>query len=116
MAFVLEDNPESISWPVKVDVAQAGGTYRRMTFDAEFRGIGNEELQELFNPDDEATKTDFEWASQILVGWSGIQDKNGEEIPFSNKNLKILIDRPGISKAIADALLDSRGKARQKNS
>jgi hypothetical protein len=113
--FVLEANPETISWPVKVDVGQSGGTYKRMTFDAEFRVIGNDELQELFDVGEGETKTDLEWVSRVMVGWSGINDAKGDEIPFSKKNLKVLVDKPGISKAIADALIESRGKARQKN-
>ena len=115
MSFVLEEDPASIFWPVKFDVGQSGGTYRRMTFEAEFRVIGNEELQELFNPDGEVAKSDYEWATQVLIGWRGIQDKEGEEVPFTTKNLKALIDKPGIAKAIADALIESRGKAKLKN-
>tara|TARA_Y100001968_G_scaffold310904_1_gene332292 strand:- start:779 stop:1126 length:348 start_codon:yes stop_codon:yes gene_type:complete len=114
--FVLEENPSTISWPVKVDVAQSGGTYKRMTFDAEFKVIDNEELQDLFNPEDGATKTDYEWAKQVVLGWSGIQDSKGDDIPFSVKNLKTLINKPGVSQAIADALIESRGKAKVKNS
>ena len=76
MSFVLEEDPASIFWPVKFDVGQSGGTYRRMTFEAEFRVIGNEELQELFNPDGEVTKSDYE-CSYWLERYPGQRRRGG---------------------------------------
>lgn len=43
------------------------------------------------------------WA-KCIVGWLDLEDENGKQIPFNEKNLHKLLQRPEIQKAFGDVL------------
>jgi hypothetical protein len=50
-----------------------------------------------------------------LVGWSGISDDAGKEIPFSQKALDQLLEVPFLAVAVLKAYMDSLKGAKRKN-
>jgi len=51
----------------------------------------------------------------VLVGWSGINDDEGKEIPFSQKGLDELLEVPFLAIAVLKAYMDSIKGAKRKN-
>jgi hypothetical protein len=49
------------------------------------------------------------------VGWSGINDDHGKEIPFSQKALDELLEVPFLAIAVLKAYMDSIKGAKRKN-
>ena len=58
---------------------------------------------------------DQEIASEILVGWAGVNDGDGEAIPFSEKAKAELLDVPTVTAAIVTAYFSSLQGAKRKN-
>mgnify|MGYP003136475124 CR=1 FL=1 len=114
MAFVL-DQEDSYSWPCRFEVPVSGGKYKVMTFDAEFKNIKQSRLEELMNLQSEGKKTDTDIAKEMIVGWSGIVDGKGEEIPFTEKAKKQLLDIAGMGSQLTQIFVASRSKAKAKN-
>ena len=56
-----------------------------------------------------------ELAAEVLVGWSGVNDDNGKEIPFSQKALEQALEVPLLSVAILKSYMDSIKGAKRKN-
>jgi len=50
-----------------------------------------------------------------LVGWSGITDDVGEQVPFSQKALQQLLEVPLLGAAVLRAYFDSLKGAKRKN-
>lgn len=126
MAFVLKQS-ETYSWPVAFDVPADGGRFIKQTFDAEFRRPTQSriiEIQEAVmrrlraiqtDQDTDGMITDLEIAEEILVGWSGIEDGNGGEVPFSEKAKAQILDLPAVAASIVEAFFDSLKGAKRKN-
>ena len=59
--------------------------------------------------------TDVDLAKEVLVGWEGIEDDQGNEIKFTQSKLKQLLDVPMVATAIASSFFDSIVGAKRKN-
>jgi len=51
----------------------------------------------------------------VLVGWAGINDDDGKEVPFSQGALERLLDVPMLATAIATAYFSSLSGVKRKN-
>ena len=129
MAFIL-DLSESYSWPVTVKVPHDGGRFRSFTFEAEFRRVSQERREQLGRQlmrqkriiEDGDMADDFltprQIADELLVGWSGIMDTEGEgakPVPFSEKVKAQLLNIGDVADAILAAWNDSIPGAKAKN-
>ena len=115
MAFVIK-RKESFSWPVKVDLPE-DGKFRRHTFEAEFKNIPTSRFQELLDLSQTGDINDVDIVREVMIGWSGILDDNGEEMPFVKAKFDELLEVFGIPQAIAQAFVESQtGGAKRKNS
>lgn len=100
MAFVLKKTA-SYKWPVKVEVPTDGGKFETQTFDAVFKKMSRSAFGDLLEKGEDAL------LEQILEGWEGINDENGKEVPFTQKNKKELCDDPYVVRALIGAYADS---------
>ena len=119
MAFVLKQS-SSYSWPVSFDVPIDGGRHERQTFDGEFKRLPQSKIgpmvAELGKLEDLGELDRItEIASDVLIGWSGINDDDGKEIPFSQKALEQLLEVPFLAVAVLKAYMDSIKGAKRKN-
>jgi hypothetical protein len=119
MSFVLKQS-ETYTWPVVFDVPIDGGRHERQTFDGEFKRLPQSkigpmvaELQRLEDLGDLERITEI--AGDVVVGWSGINDDQGNEIPFSQKALQQLLEVPFLAVAVLKAYMDSIKGAKRKN-
>ena len=126
MAFVLKQS-DTYSWPVSFDVPADGGRFVKQTFDAEFKRPTQArivEIQEAVmkrlraiqnDQDTDGLITDLEIADEILVGWSGIDDGEGAEVPYSQKAKEQVLNVPAVSASVVEAFFDSLKGAKRKN-
>ena len=114
MAFVLKRSG-SYSWPVNFDVPVDGGRHERQTFDCEFKHLSQTRIQEITDGIGKDDLSALEVASEVLVGWSGVTDDEGKEVPFSQKSMAELLEVPMLAGAIVMAYFESLNGAKRKN-
>ena len=114
MAFVLKQS-DTYSWPVAFDIPVDGGRMQRQTFDGEFRRLSQSRITEIGAQIKTEEITDADLAAEVLVGWSGVTDGDGKEVPFSQKALEQLLDVPMLASAITVAYFESLQGAKRKN-
>lgn len=114
MAFVLKQS-DTYSWPVTFEVPTDGGRHERQTFDGEFKRLPQSRIRELGKQIEANETTDVEVASEVLVGWKGITDDNGKEVPFSQKALEQLMEVPLLATQVVAAYFQSLSGAKRKN-
>jgi len=51
----------------------------------------------------------------VLVGWSGVKDDEGNDVPFNDENFEALTDNHFIVKGIIEAFGQSMRGASEKN-
>lgn len=108
------DQSETFTWPVEAMVATSGGKFRKETFDAEFKRVGQERLGEIAKAVARDEMGDREVCKEVMTGWGGIT-QNGEPLPFSPGNLERVLDVPGLARAIARAFVNAHTGAAVKN-
>lgn len=123
MSFVLQQS-ESYSWPITIILPVDGGRREKHTFDGEFKRLPQSRINEIIKlaramelgriPEDEELN-DQGAAQEVLVGWSGIQDFDGNEIPFTQKALAELLEIPTLASQIVKAWFESIEVAKRKN-
>ena len=126
MAFVLKQ-PDSYTWPVSIKLPANGGKRERQTFDAEFKRLPQSRINEIQREVQQRVKanekgedtgegvSDQSIADEILVGWDGIVDGDGEPVPFSNAVKAQLLDVPTMAGALVSAYFESLVEQKRKN-
>ncbi|MBF0165191.1 MAG: hypothetical protein HQM01_11950 [Magnetococcales bacterium] len=107
--FTFTDHHEFV-WPVRVLAPENGAQKEIGGFDARFLLLPVDRVAELSCAGDEALLTG------IVTGWDGIRAEEGQELPFSPENLKLLGNNPCVRAAIFRGYFEAAsGKAREKN-
>lgn len=114
MAFVLKQS-DTYSWPIAFDIPVDGGRMQRQTFDGDFRRLSQSRITEIGQQIKADEITDADLASEVLVGWSGVTDADGKDVPFSQKALEQLLDVPMLASAITISYFESLQGAKRKN-
>lgn len=114
MAFVLKQS-DTYSWPVTFDVPVDGGRHDKQTFDASFKRMPQKWIRDIAKRIEADEVVDIDVAHQVLVGWSGVTDDTGKEIPFSQKALDQVLDVPTLASAIVLAYFNSVTGVKVKN-
>jgi len=104
---------ETYTWPVQVKLPVDGGKFLIQTFDAVFKRGSQTHIKELLAAEG---ISDVDFSRDVLVGWKGITDDAGNEVPFSEGARDRLLDVPAVSAAIVEAfVLSASGQAKRKN-
>lgn len=126
MAFVLNQS-QSYSWPVSIQLPADGGKREKSSFDALFKRLPQSrinEIQQLVQQRIKAAErgeeldngvTDQTIAAEILVGWSGILDADGDDVPYSEAIKAQLLDVPMMAGALIKAYFTSLVELKRKN-
>ena len=114
MAFVLKQS-DSYTWPVAFDLPIDGGRHQRQSFDGEFQRLSQSRIREIATQIESGEITDAELAAEVLVGWSGVTDDSGKDVPFSQSALSQLLDVPMLASSIVAAYFGSLQGAKRKN-
>lgn len=126
MAFVLNQS-QSYSWPVSIQLPADGGKREKSSFDALFKRLPQSrinEIQQLVQQRIKAAErgeeldngvTDQTIAAEILVGWAGILDADGDDVPYSEAIKAQLLDVPMMAGALIKAYFTSLVELKRKN-
>ena len=121
--FVLKQTA-SYTWPVPLLIPVSGGRREKHSFDAEFKRLPQSRINEiaklarateLGRASEDELLDDKTAAREILIGWSGITDDSGKEVPFSEAALSQLLEIPTIAGQIIKAWFESMEVAKRKN-
>jgi hypothetical protein len=125
MPFKLSQKP-TYEWPVPLVIPTDNGKRIKSNFDAEFRRLTQTRINELVRDarqfergrlyDEETEAMDQSTAREILAGWSGIVDDEGEPVPYSEAALNQLLEIPTVAAQIVRAWFESIDIAKRKNS
>jgi len=100
-------------WPVTVELPADGGKFEKHTFDAQFKRLPQKRLDEIFDRNAEVKDSDV--ITEILVGWKGIVDDQGNEVVYSETNRDELLQIARVRSGILAAFLESLAGAKRKN-
>jgi len=99
------------SWPVTVQIPADGGKFTKSTFDATFKVIPQDRIDTILR----GGNVDSELLREVTIGWKGVQDEDGNELPFSEDARDKLLSIPYARAALVEAYLDSLAGSRRKN-
>jgi hypothetical protein len=126
MAFVLSQS-QSYSWPVVLRLPADGGKREKSTFDAVFKRLPQSRINEIqqlvqqrlkaaeHNEDLDNGVTDQSIADELLVGWAGVVDADGDEVLFTEAAKAQLLDVPMVAGALIGAYFESLVEQKRKN-
>ena len=112
--FVISQK-QTYTWPVTVEFPIDGGKIDKQTFDAEFKRMTQTRIHEIRSMIERSEVTDTELAREVLAGWEGVNDGNGEPVPFTERSRDQLLDVPLVASAVVFAWLGSLTGAKRKN-
>ena len=110
MTFVRKKN-KTFKWPVVVREPSEtdAGVYEENEFIAIFKRLKVSEYQKAAE-----NKTEFEMLKMMLVGWENMKEEDGQDIAFSNQNLKDMMEDSYWLKAVSNSytasLIDEKVK------
>lgn len=125
MAFVLKQS-DSYRWPVTFKLPTDGGKREKQSFEAEFKRLPQSRIMEIQTQAQRLIKaaedgeqvegiSDLSVADEVLVGWSGIVDEDGEEVPFSKANKAALLEVPMLAASLIQSYFESLVEEKRKN-
>lgn len=115
MAFILDDLDDTFDWKVKLPIPTKNKRETH-TFTATFKRITQDRFEELARLQNEEGMTNTQIVKEIMVGWSGMQDKEGNELPFTESKLDKLLNVAGASAFIANSFSEAyTGGLKRKN-
>jgi len=110
MAFVRK-KVKTFKWPVEVTEPseERPGEFDKCEFTAVFKRVKMSEISKL--SEDEGSGL----LKKVLVGWEGIQDENGKDVPFSTKELEEFCEDIDWLKAVLNSYTKTYGEAQAGN-
>lgn len=125
MAFVLKQT-DSYTWPVSLKMPVDGGKRQKQTFDAEFKRLPQSRIAEIQATAQKLVKaaekgetiegiSDVSVADEVLIGWSGIVDEDGQEVPYSEGMKAHLLEVPLMAAALIQSFFESLTDQKIKN-
>lgn len=104
----------SYTWPVTVHIPADGGRFTKAGFDAEFKALPQERIDDYLagrGNDDEA-----DFLNEVVIGWKGVADDAGADVPYSEDAKPKLLAIPYVRTALVRAFFESiTGGAKRKN-
>jgi hypothetical protein len=107
--------PDSYSWGITVEFPVDGGRVEKQTFDGVFKRLTQSRLAEIQAAITKDEMRDVDLAREVLVGWKGVVDGDGDEVPFSESARDQLLDIPLVASSIVIAFMNSLTGAKRKN-
>jgi len=103
-----------------------GGKREKQSFEAEFKRLPQSRIAEIQAMAQKLVKaaeageqldgiSDVSVADEVLVGWSGILDEDGEEVPYSETNKAVLLEVPLMAASLVQAYFASLTDEKRKN-
>lgn len=106
---------DRFSYPVHVEIPGDGGKRVSYSFDAVFRRLSRDEFVDLTSRAQAGETSDSALVRDVLLGWKGIQDADGAELPFSEENRELVLNVWPVLPAVVAAFIEAhtpKGKAK----
>lgn len=100
---------------VEVPVKDENGKDQIMKFDAQFKRVTQEELEELIERGRRGQLPDAQLLDQVWLNWRGVGDEAGEELSFNATNRARLCAIVPTQACVVKAFFTSIGSARLGN-
>lgn len=100
---------------VSVEVRGENGGIARQSFDAVFKRCTQTELEDLHQAVTSGKLSDQDLVREILVGWKGVVDEDGSEMPFTPASRDRVLDIYPVRPSVIDTFFKTIGGARAKN-
>jgi len=115
MAFAIKKR-DSYPWTVEHVIAKRKGEPQLMSFDAEFKALPQQRLDEMMKLAQVGKLNNGTLLDEVLVGWHDLTGEDGAEFTFDRTNLDKLAELyPGILGSLVRAFMDSIVGAARKN-
>jgi len=101
--FKLEKKT-TFRWPVVVNVPKDGGGFASYEFTGEFKLHDQSKMDTLL---ERFRQDDQDVLRELLIGWSGVQDSNGDELLVNDENRDTLIDVPYVRSEMLKEYFDA---------
>tara|TARA_R100000152_G_C6744171_1_gene167875 strand:+ start:660 stop:992 length:333 start_codon:yes stop_codon:yes gene_type:complete len=110
MSFVRK-KISAYPWPVEIKKPSetTPGEFETSTFIIKFKRLKKTELVKF------EAEQDYGALKKIIVGWSQIQDEDGKDIPFSDKELKAFSEDVDFVAGVVQAFSAFYQNAQEKN-
>lgn len=105
MAFRLYVS-NTVTVPVAGKLPGADGKPSAFSFSLQAKRLGQSALKDLL---DANTRTVPEVLQDVIAGWDGVLDDDGNQVPFTPANLTSLLEIVGMAGVIFAAYLDACG-------
>lgn len=116
--FKISTSPTYVA-PVKFSVLNEAGKKVHQSFDAVFRRVSSTELEDMRRRatlEDVAERMgDRDVVNSVLVGWKGVLDEDGNEMPFTPENMNAVLDVHPLPQMISASFFASISLAALKN-
>jgi len=113
--FKLDLSP-TYKYPVNLELVDADGRPVKRSFEASFARLDQTEIDELLDGARAGEVKDLQICERVLVGWSGIQDGDGNAIEFSPEARARLLNVHPVRPSVVVAWMESLNGAKRKNS
>ncbi len=100
---------------VKVNVPLEGGGNETCSCTVHFKLLPTSRLRDFLSGAGDAGMSDFQILSEVVGGWDGIADANGEPLAMNQTNLERLADIRCWASAVFDAYIDFAAGNAEKN-
>ena len=103
----------TFEWPVVAKAPKNGGTYEKVTFNATFRVLSQEVINNLSDSGSLSTGS-VRVLREALVSFTGLDvaEEDGEQVTDFDRRIEIILDHPYMVKALSDAFASGMaGKA-----
>ncbi len=122
MAFVLAKNPTYL-WPLRITLATDGGKRTVENLELEFRRLPQSRIDEIVKKakaaerfrDDEDEVSDQEICRELVAGWDGVTDDNGDTIPFGDKRFNEFLEIQTVPGQVIRGWFESLKDGKRKN-
>jgi hypothetical protein len=97
---------DTFKWPVEFEMASAAeaGKFQKHAFEGVFKRLTDARSKELLQLADKAEAEEItgdkqapgakDFIRMVLVGWSGVTDESGQDVPFSETMLDRVMEYP----------------------
>jgi hypothetical protein len=112
--FKIAQKP-SYSVLVNVELPGDKGKSKTVQFTALFKRLSQTEIESIHERANEGELKDTELIDEVLIGWDGVQDSDGNALDFNDDNLATLLDIFPVRPTIVKAFFTSLKGAKEKN-
>lgn len=104
---------QSYTWPVEFRLAADEGKIDTHKFTATFKRLTASRMAELHNEITDGKNTVTGIVKEVLIGWKGVVDDSGADVPFTDAFRDKLLEIPNVAPQIFYIFMDSvQGKVK----